>query len=86
MIKVYRTKPVYVQAIKWSGTNFEVIKQWSHNFTTIHKVENLQLIIESLHGELTVEAGDWIIRNDKGETSVCTVEEFIKKYEEVHLP
>lgn len=64
----YRKKPVVVDAIQWTGHNFEECKKFC---PTIRKTGNHpttgDVIITTIHGQETrVADGDWIIQEPDG--------------------
>ena len=76
----YRKKPVIIDAIQFTGENFEEIKQFGvQGFNA--GIRNM--VIKTLEGEMTVLSGDWIVKGVKGEFYPCKPDIFEKTYEEV---
>lgn len=84
MIKKYRKKPVVIEAVQWTGDNFDEINE---DFSTFHvyispdNEENL--IIKTLEGNMKCRKGDYIICGVNGEYYPCKPDIFHKTYEEV---
>ena len=75
----YRKKPVVIEATQWfaHGDHPAVLKT--------HTVEldgvTPQAYIETLEGQMLVQAGDWIITGVKGEHYPCKHDIFLATYE-----
>ncbi len=93
MIKDYSTKPftfkkkpVAIEAIKWTGTNFDTIKMFDPDVMLSGEGE---LIIPTLEDGKFVTAkhvatvGDFVIRDVHGEFYFCKPDIFMETYEEV---
>lgn len=80
MIKAFVKKPVKVQAIKYTGNNFDEISSFINGdiFRYYEKV-----VIKTHAGYRYIEKGDWIIRGINGEFYPCKPDTFEKTYEEV---
>jgi hypothetical protein len=87
----YRKKPVVVEAIQWTGNNYEEIQNFSdgkvnyyewfqHNESGVNK--NM-LSIFTLEGKMEASIGDFIIKGVQGEFYPCKPDIFEKTYEEV---
>lgn len=92
MIKLYRKKPVIIEAIQWTGNNLLEIIQ----FTGLHEstkkwtwgeyekvVEINGLKIFTLEGPIKASIGDYIIKGIKGEFYPCKPDIFESTYEEI---
>ena len=90
----YRKKPVVVEAIQWTGSNLEEIR----NFVGSDLIEDymelfdikrtlkemlVDIAIDTLEGTMRVDYGDYIIKGVKGEFYPCKPDIFLKTYEEV---
>lgn len=90
----YRKKPVVVEAVRWTGSNLEEIR----NFVGSDLIEEcvelfdikrtlkemlVDIAIDTLEGTMRVDYGDYIIKGVKGEFYPCKPDIFIKIYEEV---
>ena len=74
----YRKKPVVIEAIQFTGDNFEEIKKFgAQGFDA--GIRNM--VIETLEGKMTALSGDWIIKGVKGEFYLCKPDIFEKTYE-----
>lgn len=90
----YRKKPVVVEAVRWTGSNLEEIR----NFVGSDLIEEcvelfdikrtlkemlVDIAIDTLEGTMRVDYGDYIIKGVKGELYPCKPDIFLKTYEEV---
>lgn len=82
MIKTFVKKPVKVQAIQWTGDNYEELVDFVGNVMFPYSFKD-NIIIETLEGEVIASKGDWIIRGVNGEYYPCKPDIFEKTYEEV---
>ena len=80
MIKKYVKKPVTIEAVKWTGDNFEEIESFTN---TKAFIKCGQLIIPTLEGTHIASIGDYIIKGVKGEFYPCKPDIFAETYEEV---
>ena len=86
MIKKYRTKPCEIEAIKWTGNNFEEIFKFTNcraYMEVMYSSVKEELIIVTLEGNMMASVGDFIIKGLKGEFYPCKPDVFNKKYQEV---
>lgn len=90
----FRKKPVVVEAIQWTGSNLEEIRNFVGSdlieeyveFFDIKRTLNKMLVdiaIDTLEGTMRVDYGDYIIEGVKGEFYPCKPDIFLKTYEEV---
>ena len=90
----YRKKPVVVEAIQWTGSNLEEIR----NFVGSDLIEEcvelfdikrtlkemlVDIAIDTLEGTMRVDYGDYIIKGVQGEFYPCKPDIFEQTYEEV---
>lgn len=90
----YRKKPVVVEAVRWTGSNLEEIR----NFVGSDLIEEcvelfdikrtlkemlVDIAIDTLEGTMRVDYVDYIIKGVKGEFYPCKPDIFLKTYEEV---
>ena len=80
MIKTFVKKPVKVQAIKYTGNNFDEVSSFTNS--NIFQYDE-KVVIKKHEGYRYIEKGDWIIRGIKGEFYLCKPDIFEKTYEEV---
>lgn len=83
MIKTFVKKPVQVQAIQWTGDNYEEIIDFVGSASFPYSFDDGEIIIETLEGAVAARRGDWIIRGVNGEFYPCKPDIFEKTYEEV---
>lgn len=74
----FKKKPIIIDAIQWNDnwSDLNEIGKYSS-----FKIENGQLTILTLEGEMKCSIGDWIIRGIKGELYPCKPDIFEKIYE-----
>lgn len=86
MVK-YRKKPVVVDAIQWTGMNFEALADLVGESKDGRKVtydeSDMSLKIHTLEGVMKANVGDYIIKGVKGEFYPCKPDIFKKTYEPV---
>ena len=90
----YRKKPVVVEAVRWTGSNLEEIR----NFVGSDLIEEcvelfdikrtlkemlVDIAIDTLEGTMRVDYGDYIIKGIQGEFYPCKPDIFEQTYEEV---
>ena len=80
MARVYRKKPVTVEAVQWTGENRAEMREFidSEVFEIIPRVG---LVIHTLEGDHHASPGDYIIKGVNGEFYPCKPDIFIKTYE-----
>jgi hypothetical protein len=76
----YRKKPVVVEAVQFTGQNFEEIGEFTKELAK--KIADVGAI-ETLEGVMTFHPGDWIIKGVKGEFYPCKPDIFEATYEQV---
>lgn len=90
----FRKKPVVVEAIQWTGSNLEEIRNFVGSdliedymeFFDIKRTLKKMLVdiaIDMLEGTMRVDYGDYIIKGVKGEFYPCKSDIFLATYEEV---
>lgn len=63
-----RKKPVEVDAIQWTGNNFDEVRLFCPEvFTKEEDSGTSFIVIPTLEGDHYASAGDWIIKGVKGE-------------------
>lgn len=90
----YKKKPIVVEAVRWTGSNLEEIR----NFVGSDLIEEcvelfdikrtlkemlVDIAIDTLEGTMRVDYGDYIIKGVKGEFYPCKSDIFLATYEEV---
>lgn len=96
-MKKYRKKPIIIEALQWTGENFDEIVEFlenrgkpegcmyllgEHFYMDFNKVKG-GLIIKTLEGEHIATIGDYIIKGVQGEFYPCKANIFEATYEEV---
>lgn len=88
--KLYRKKPVVIQAIRWNGENKDAV------FSFIGKDRNLRLFndgsgnygwlrMSTLEGPVIASIGDYIIKGIKNEFYPCKPDIFAATYEDYEV-
>lgn len=87
----YKTKPVEIEAIRWTGLNLEEIKTFVGDSLIYDIIDtawevrkgrpHVLMQIKTLEGNMHVTEGDYIIKGLKGEFYPCKPDIFEKKYE-----
>lgn len=90
----YKKKPIVVEAIRWTGSNLEEIR----NFVGSDLIEEymelcdikrtlkkmlVDIAIDTLEGTMKVDYGDYIIKDVNNELYPCKPDIFEQTYEEV---
>ena len=86
----YKTKPVEIEAIQWTGLNLEEIKTFVGDSLIYNIIDtawevgkgrpHVLMKIKTLEGDMHVTEGDYIIKGLKGEFYPCKPDIFEKKY------
>lgn len=81
-MKKYRKKPVVVEAIRWTGENWEEVSNWvaENGFVDYQRGK---FVIKNLEGDIVANIGDYIIKGEAGDFSPCKPDIFEVTYEEV---
>lgn len=78
----YVKKPIPVEAIQWTGDNFDEVREFMSDSHVIITTYN-ELIIPTLEGDMKAPKESWIIRGTKGEYYPCRGDVFKETYEPV---
>lgn len=76
----YRKKPVVIEAILWTGSNWQDIQDWGCKSA---QTQDDELWIPTLEGVIKAPKGDYIIKGVKGEFYPCKPNVFESTYEKV---
>jgi hypothetical protein len=84
----YRKKPVVIEAIQFTRTNWEQVKEFTsgkaQDITIERRIEGIATcIIPTLEGVMSATEGDFIIKGVQGEFYPCKPDIFEKTYEAV---
>jgi len=74
----YIKKPIAIEAVEWTGDNFNYMEGFTDNRVWINT--NLNLVIETLEGDMLAPIGDMIIKGIKGECYPCKPDIFKATY------
>lgn len=84
MARVYRKKPVTVEAVQWTGENYAEMCDFID--TEVFKIiPRMRLVIHTLEGDHHASPGDYIIKGVNGEFYPCKPDIFAKTYENAIL-
>ena len=86
MIQKYKKKPVEIEAVKFTRSNFDEIKSFTngtvHSFTIERRMNGkCTCIIPTLEGQHIATENDFIIKGVHGEFYPCKPDIFDKTYE-----
>ena len=90
MVLHYRKKPVVIEAVQWTGKNFDDIMNFMQDFHgskfNYENAEELayktkEVHIRTLEGTMTASCNDWVIKGVSGEFYPCKPDIFEKTYE-----
>ncbi|WP_277293948.1 hypothetical protein [Streptococcus hyointestinalis] len=76
----YKKKPVVIEAIRFTGSNYEEIREFIGKNTLC---SDLSIVIPTLEGDMIAQKGDYIIKGVKGEFYPCKPDIFAETYEVV---
>ena len=95
-IQRFKTKPVEIDAIRWTGDNIDELHEWTQAlFVKLDEDDDWHIddpeftgsVFDVLHSTwIGVKTGQWIVCGAKGEFYPCDDETFHWKYEEVDSP
>lgn len=92
MIQQFRKKPVIIEAIQWTGKNFDDISRFTENFHGHKKayedaeeraIKSGKYYIHTLEGIMAASIDDWIIKGVNDEFYPCKPDIFEKTYEKI---
>lgn len=88
MIQRFRTKIVEIDAVRFTGENFDELREWTQGYflpaTDLWSDQFTGRVYDKLHATwIGVISGQWIVKGAKGEFYPCDDETFHWKYEEV---
>lgn len=91
----YKKKPIVVEAIRWTGSNLEEIRNFVGNDLIENYIKHFDIemtlikqtltgiAINTLEGTMKVDYGDYIIKDVNNELYPCKPDVFEQTYEEV---
>lgn len=88
-MKLYRKKPVTIEAVQFNGLNPTEIKNFVGENCEVEIYDNevtppiAHIIIHTLEGDMKVSKGDYVIKGVKGEFYPCKPDIFQQTYESV---
>lgn len=82
--KLYKKKPVVIEALQWTGDNHEAILEFcSQAEYHTELFESGTMFIRTLEGKMQASVNDYIIRGLKGEFYPCKPDIFQATYDPV---
>ena len=79
----YRKKPVTIEAIQYTGRNYDELKRFCGGVEIIYDLLNKCIYIPTLEGDMKASERDFIIKGVNGEYYPCKPDIFEKTYESV---
>lgn len=76
----YRKKIVVIEAIRFTGSNYEEIREFIGQNTLY---SDSSIVITTLEGDMVAQKGDYIIKGVQGEFYPCKPDIFKETYEKV---
>lgn len=73
-------RPIPVQAVQWTGSNFPEIKEFTGQKARLSEYESEAIFVDSLEGSVRGTIGDYIMRGIKGEFYICEKSIFEESY------
>jgi len=90
MMAKYRKKPVVIEAVQWTGKNFEELAELIGSLEegrperrAVYDELDMTLKIKTLEGVMAANPGDYIIKGISGELYPCKPDIFEQTYEAV---
>lgn len=84
MIKTFCKKPIEIQAVRWTGDNYDEILNFAGELNVEYSAKYWdKLVVHTFEGDHYASLGDWIIRGIAGEFYPCKHYIFEQTYEEV---
>jgi hypothetical protein len=85
----YRKVPVTIEAIQWTGENYEEIREWAWTgadteVATLDTEVSQLMVWNSEEGQwIRCPLDHWVIKGIKGEYYPCSPDVFLRTYESV---
>lgn len=80
----YRKKPLVIDAVQYTNTNFQEIIRICYEKLLLESPFRNTLIVKTLEGDMKLNIGDWLIRGIKGEFYPIKNDIFLESYEAVN--
>lgn len=84
MVQKFRKKPVVIEAVQFTGSNFNEINEFTNGqayWIPINDKPAEYVYIKTLEGDMQGAQNDWIIKGVKGEFYPCKPDIFESTYE-----
>ena len=84
MVKKYAKKPVIIEAVQWTGYNFDEIQDFAgfNNVYFQRMTDPPKIYVPTLEGAEYASINDYIIKFADGEVRTCDADFFETNYEE----
>jgi len=79
----FRKKPVIIEAVQWTGNNFDEVKEFVNTSAIAKETTTDCLLVRTLEGVMRASVGDWIIKGVHGEFYPCKPDIFEQTYKPV---
>ena len=79
MSKKYVKRLIPIEALEWTGENFDQIYKWAGQ--DVGFVDEI-IFVDTLEGRMSAKVGDYLIKGIRGELYFCDKEIFEESYEE----
>ena len=83
MVRKWVKKPIEVEAVQWTGDNWEEVFDFVGPSVSMRHAPTKTLVVKTLEGEMQAHLGDYIIEGIKDEFYPCRKDIFLSTYEEV---
>lgn len=77
----YRRRPVVIDAVQFTGDNFDEIASLGADWETYEAEFADFILIETVAGDLRADVGDWVVKDSSGELYPCKPDVFAETYE-----
>lgn len=80
----FRKKPVVIEAVQWTGDNWEKLVEFCpYGLTYDYPAYVKSITVKTLEGQHTCSLNDWIVKGVKNEFYPCKPDIFEATYERV---
>lgn len=84
--KHYRAKPITVEAVEWTGDNITEVAAFIGAGNYEHEpFEDNKLTVVTHNGTVTVNVGDYVMKDNTGGPYPCVPQVFHQRWEEANM-
>lgn len=65
-VQTYRKRPVEIEAVRWTGDNFNELSSWCDDHVTRNAEGTLRLFVKANTAWLELSTGEWVARDRHG--------------------